>query len=221
MASRVTRKDLAPTLAAAHEWIERCLIDDGSVLTDNRLWTAPLIGEVKRAFVDHPDTGPDSFMDKLRGQLKSVSRAGHQLAAEMLWSLLLFPSNISPDLKRRHVQEVWEPSGEQLRPRGQTFDDEVVKGIGSGGTGSNNYRPLELAFLIAAAASLKQRTMVERRHILTDYDAFMDWIDTIPSEGNGSFLAWSAASARRQPQLGRPTPAADSCCTQCRPSRYL
>src|SRR5690349_713888 len=175
MASRVTRKDLAPTLAAAREWIERCLIDDGSMLSDKRLWTAPLIAEVKRAFVDRPDGGTDTFMEKLQGQLKAVSRPARQLAAEMVWSLLLFPSNNSPDIKRRHVQEIWSLAGEPLRPRGRTFEDTVLKGIGSGGAGYGNNRPRELTFLIAAAQSLKQRSVQERSRILSDYDAFMRW----------------------------------------------
>src|SRR5881392_735391 len=107
MASRIGHQDIAPTLAAAREWMERCLIDDGSMLSDKRLWTASLIEEVKRAFVDHPDTGPDTFMEKLQGQLKPASVAARQLAAEMVWSLLLFPSNNGPDIKRRHIREIW------------------------------------------------------------------------------------------------------------------
>jgi 5-methylcytosine-specific restriction enzyme B len=188
MASRVGHKDMAPTLSAAREWIGRCLIDDGSVLSDKRLWTAPFIDEVRRAFVDHPDDDPNAtFMDKLQGQLKAVSAAARQLAAEMIWSLLLFPSNNSPDIKRRHVLELWERSGEPLRPRGHTFDDDVLKGIGSGGAGYNNNRPRELTFLINAAESLKQRSEAERHHILNNYDAFIEWIDTIPSEGRRQF----------------------------------
>lgn len=187
MASRIGHKDLAPTLAAANDWMQRCLIDDGSILSNKQLWTTTLVEEVKRAFVDNPDEGDDTFIRKLQGQMKVGSAGSKQLAAEMVWILLLFPSNNSPDLKRKHVLDIWALSGETLEPRSSTFDDAVLKGIGSGGAGYNNNRYRELAYLISATQSLKEQEPAERRHVLSDYDAFIGWISSVPQEGRRQF----------------------------------
>src|SRR5690349_19374719 len=120
MASRVNHSDLAPTLGVARDWMQRCVVEDRSILTDKQLWTSTLLEEVKRAFVDHPDEGGDTFIQKLLRQMKSTSAEAQQLAAEMVWVLLLFPSNNSPDLKRNHVRAVWALSGESLATRAGT-----------------------------------------------------------------------------------------------------
>jgi hypothetical protein len=73
IARQVHNRDIAPVLAAAEGWINTCLIDDRSILSNNALWTAPLINEVYQAFVKHPDYGQDDFMTKLKGQMAPAS----------------------------------------------------------------------------------------------------------------------------------------------------
>src|SRR4051794_25725686 len=94
MAVQTNHRDISFTLKAARQWIDRCLVEDGSVFTTSALWTEGLLGKVRVAFVDHPDSGKDDFITKLKGQLKSASPSTQQLTAEMMWALLLFPSNI-------------------------------------------------------------------------------------------------------------------------------
>ena len=155
-------------------------------MEDSR-WTPALADEVHRAFVEHPDGGNDPFMTKLKGQMKSASAPAKQLMAEMLWALLLFASNIKPGTKRREVREIWEMSGQHLAENHPLLDDKVLVGVGSGGAGFNNFRPSELEFLIALVRDLKRRAESDRRHILTDYDALMGWIDTVPRKGKRQF----------------------------------
>src|SRR5919106_1883785 len=113
MARLTNKKNLSPVLEAARQWIDRCLIGNDSILGSRQLWTGPLIEEVHKAFVQNPDLGKDDFMTKLKGQMSGASAAGKQLMAEMLWALLLFPSNINADTKRRQVVEIWALSGDQ------------------------------------------------------------------------------------------------------------
>lgn len=68
MAREVHNRDIGPTLVAARQWIDTCLIADGSLFSTDALWTGPNVEEVSRAFVDHPDTGSDDFLTKLKGQ---------------------------------------------------------------------------------------------------------------------------------------------------------
>src|SRR4030095_8315580 len=107
--------------------------------------------------------------------------------AEMIWALLLFPTNIKISTKRQQVVAVWSTSGERLREDLPLLSNEVLSGIGSGGTGFNNHRWRELVFLISLVGDLKQRSLDERRTVLSEYDAFTDWIARVPQEGQRQF----------------------------------
>lgn len=187
MAREIHDRDLKHLLSAAQRWIERCLCLDKSLLTDRSLWTLPLIEELRAAFVDHPDAGEDNFMTKLQGQMQVASPAGCQLMAEMMWALLLFPSNIGPDKKRQHVQAIWSWSTETLPPDNSMFDSEVLEGVGSAGTAFNNLRWKELAYLITLAQSIKSKSAADRSAIFENYERFMEWIDSVPRDGDRQF----------------------------------
>lgn len=187
MARNVHDRDIAPALTAAERWIQACLIEDGSLFSNSQLWTAKLIDEVHAAFVDHPDFGKEDFMTKLKGQMKAASAPAQQLMAEMLWALLLFPSNMKARTKRQQVQDLWALTGQRLGDEGPLLDDHVLVGIGSGGPGFN-YWPDEMTFLIVLARDLKRHSPGERRHILTQYDKFMEWIESCPGRGVVNFV---------------------------------
>jgi 5-methylcytosine-specific restriction protein B len=187
MARQNSKRDTSPILSAGESWIAECLLKDGSVLMRGKsLWTAPLVDEVYRAFVEHPDVGADDFMTKLKRQMAAVSASAQQLTAEMLWVLLLFPSNMKARTKRQQILELWSLSGDKLPTDHPLLKDDVLVGIGSGGPGFNNYRPNELEFLIALARDLKRRNASERM-VLKNYDSFLTWIDSVPREGSRQF----------------------------------
>jgi 5-methylcytosine-specific restriction enzyme B len=186
MARLIQKRDLSPILAAANVWITKCLIEDGSIF-DGSLWTGPLVDEIYGAFVEHPDFGEDSFLVKLKGQLNAASSAAKQLTAEMLWALLLFPSNVKPATKRRQVVEMWNQSGLQLDEQQSFLMDNVLAGIGGGGAGFNALRPLELEFLVEIARHLKRMTEADRRDVLTNYGSFIAWIESVPKKGQRQF----------------------------------
>jgi hypothetical protein len=187
MARQVHHRDISPVLAAAERWINACLTEDRSVFSPKALWTDSLVSEVYQAFVKHPDYGEDDFMTKLRGQMAPVSASAQQLMAEMLWSLLLFPSNMNARTKAQQVRTLWAMSGEALPEEVPLLRDDVLAGIGSGGPGFNNYRPNEMAFLIELTRDLKTKDIPARRRILTDYEEFISWIDTVHREGSRQF----------------------------------
>ena len=184
MASKMNKWDMAPTLSAARQWIDACLIEDGSVFGPTQLWVPALVQEVRRAFVDHPDAGEGDFWSKLKGQMASASASAQQLMAEMMWALLLFPSNVKAETKRRQVREAWALSGEQLGEALPLLGDAVLRGIGSGGQGFLNHRWRETAFMIELAGNIKQLDAAARRRVFSDYDAYISWIDAVPQEGH-------------------------------------
>ncbi len=189
MARLTNWRDLTQSLQAARTWIDTCLIQDGSLFTRQSLWTPALIEEVKRAFVDHPDNSKRDFITKLKDQLASVSPDAKELAAEMLWALLLFPakSKVKPKTKREQVQEIWRLSGQPFPDGGFLLSDDVLGGIGSAGQAYNNLRWKELAYLIALLQDLKARDPAERRRILGDYDPFVSWIEDVHRDGSRQF----------------------------------
>lgn len=147
----------------------------------------PVVNELFEAFVEHPDFGNDDFMTKLKGQMKNASPPAQQLMAEMLWALLLFPSNMKARTKRQQVRDIWALPGHQLADNHPLLEDQVFVGIGSGGPGFNNYRPNELEYLITLVRDMKQKNEAERRRVLTDYDAFLGWIGAVPRKGSRQF----------------------------------
>jgi hypothetical protein len=187
MARRFLHHDSSDVLAASEQWIQNCLIADGSVFSTGSLWTAPLVTEVITAFVDHPDLGDDDFIAKLKRQMRGASPAAQRLMAEMLWALLLFTSKMKASTKIKQIREIWALSGGMLEENHPQLSDQILAGIGSGGPGFNNYRPKELEYLISLVQDLKQKSELERQRILTGYDAFMNWIEVVPRKGSRQF----------------------------------
>lgn len=187
MARKFLKRDSSPILAAAEKWIGTCLIEDRSLFLADSRWTLPLVDEVFKAFVEHPDFGDDDFMTKLKGQMKNASTPGKQLMTELLWALLLFPSNMKSRTKRQQIRDVWGLSGQTLSENHPLLADEVLVGIGSGGPGFNNYRPNELEYLISLVRDLKHKAESERKRIFADYDAFLNWIESVSRKGSRQF----------------------------------
>src|ERR1051325_853513 len=124
----------AAIFALVDRWRQDCLIDDGSVFSAGTLWTLEHARELIRHFVDNPDEGDRSFGEKLKDQLVPVSSGAKQLMAEMLWVMMLFPSNISAERKADLVKEVWAWSGPPLNEATKPLES-FGEGIGSGGIG--------------------------------------------------------------------------------------
>ena len=189
MARTTNDNNLKPVIDAYQQWIRDCLVGDGSIFSSASLWTLEHVAEVKKSFVDHPDTGPDDFPTKLNRQMKNASATAKQLMAEMLWALLAWPTSeqISVQTKVEQIEGVWSLSGAVLPKSSPMLSEEVLDGIGSGGIGYNNNRWRELTFLIELTSYLKQRTSTDREKLFSDYQAFLDWMEQVPMVGNRQF----------------------------------
>lgn len=96
--------------------------------------------------------------------------------AEMMWVMLLFPSNVGATKKRENVLTIWSWSGDSLKEGHRLLSDEVLDGIGSGGVAFNTYRWLEVGFLIGALRDFTQRDEGDRTVILDDPWEFSGWL---------------------------------------------
>lgn len=173
--------DTRPIYQAADLWRKKSLLADGSVLASGeKLWTSPLLNELDQRFVQNPDAGDGNFLSKLKVQLSAGSPECKKLMAEIIWLLLLFPSNVGAAKKRENVLTIWSWSGEVLDDQHSLIQDEALGGIGSAGTAYNTFRWLELSFLIGAVQDLKGRGTDERSDILGNPWSFSGWLASLP-----------------------------------------
>lgn len=180
--------DAEPVFAAAAQWRDRCLIGDGSILFPGaELWTASTIAEVRSGFSDGREEGADSFLVKLGRQLTGASDAARELAAELLWILLLFPSKIGAEKKRENIEEILSWRTERRPPDHQFLSDEVMSGLGSAGTAFNTHRPLEFSYLLNLVARLKDLAPAERQTVLAEPWAFSRFLTGASADGRRQF----------------------------------
>lgn len=175
--------DEPPILDAIQHWKRRCFLSDGSVFSNSSLWSIPNLTTLAEHFSQNPILGDETFLRKFRRQLESTSGPIKQLSAELLWLLLLFPSNITGTRKRQNVMEVWSWSGEILNgshPLLMLLDH----GIGGAGQAFNQRRDLELTFAIRVIKSWKESQNELGPSLLEDPWAFGTWLDGIPDAPN-------------------------------------
>src|SRR5262245_52070253 len=139
----MTRWHAAPeVLDAVARWKARCLLGDGSILTDRRLWTLDTFVQLDRYYVHNLSFGEGDFFGKLEGQLGPASVSAKQLAAELLWILFIFVADkaMGGASKRRGIKRVWEWSGEPLPTNDQELGAVLDRGIGGPGPAFNTLR---------------------------------------------------------------------------------
>ena len=94
--AKISTHPIAPILETAKRWKKDCLIGDGSLFSKSHLWALDNINQFKNYFVDNLIYGNDqTFYEKFEIQLANAPAEVKQLSAEMIYVLLLFPSNIT------------------------------------------------------------------------------------------------------------------------------
>lgn len=183
MASWRGNPEVGAVLNASAAWRSRCFEDDGSILGDERLWTADNLTALRDLFRANPIIGADrSFFDKLREQLVGAPPHLSHLAAEVVWLLLLFPHNskYGAERKAERVMEVWAFPGSGVTPH---LDEAALMGVGKPGPAYLARFPDEFGFLLDAMAAWKTRPEADRVALLSDAEApwrFAEWLATVP-----------------------------------------
>jgi 5-methylcytosine-specific restriction protein B len=108
-------------------------------------WTLEGFRALEQHYVLNPDAGDGAFLEKLREQLASAQPKVIRLAAEMMWVMVLCPSNLQAANKRDQVVPVWGWSGATLT-ESPWLEDGVLVGVGSAGQGFNTNRWKEWSF---------------------------------------------------------------------------
>lgn len=170
-------------LDAAQRWRDRCLLADGSIFSERRLWTLENLGYLERHFVQNLDTGTGTFLEKLEEQLRPSPAATKQLAAELMWILYLSVSenSILGGTKRLQIRQIWEWSGEALPDEPEALGDVLDDGVANPGTGFQTHRWRELAFAIQLAQAWKRLAAGEQERLIRNPWEFARWVDAQPS----------------------------------------
>jgi hypothetical protein len=165
-----SQKQTPQILKAADAWRQKCLLHDGSIFSDQNLWTKQNIGDLRKLFVDNPILGADkSFYDKLHEQIGNAKPEICQLASEAIWLLLLFvyEGSVGIDKKRERIAEVWKFSGETL-PGSEQLADDCLKGLANPGISFLTRMWLEYGFLLVVMEAWKSLPSSEQSRLLSD-----------------------------------------------------
>jgi 5-methylcytosine-specific restriction protein B len=170
----------------AKEFLEMCLFQGQSVLTDKSVWTSKHCDELVVHFVDNLDEGDGDFFEKLETQLVNTSANTKILASEMLWLMFLCPSNTGAMSKRSSIERVFSWSGYQIEAskKEQYLSDNALYGIGSAGTAFNTLRWRELVYLIRFTAGFLKLNQQEKMGLLSDHLRFSEWLEQLPENEN-------------------------------------
>jgi len=184
-----TPPDDTPTIDAAAKWRELCLARDGSLFSDAPVWTMSAIGALQRSFVDSPDDGDRTFLEKLHDQLRDCEPSAKKLAGEMLWVWCLFPiqAAVRAETKRDLIRTVWEWSGEKLPTTHLLLGAALETGVGRAGVAYSTRRWAELAYLIRVTHRIKEFDNARRAELLSDPWKFAALLDEVAGDDNPQF----------------------------------
>lgn len=167
----------------AERWVEVALRNDDSLFTpETPVWSLEVLQEVRRHFIDQPDEGDRSFLEKLRDQLDGASPAAHQLMGEALYVHFLPVRNVHGPTKRSLVNTVlgWSTSPVSIPA---SLDKVLDDGIFNVGMAFHTFRPFQLQLILELAEALKKLEPDERSAVLEDPWAFKELLFSIPIHG--------------------------------------
>lgn len=177
------RSESKAVYEAVAMWAEICLRHGGSMFGEGQIWTSENFARLNADFVENLLEDDRSFTDKLQEQLEESPPEVKRLAAEMLWLMMLFPSNVSYDAKLRLVSTVHVWSGSSLPLEHQDLRALSV-GVGSTGQAYNQHRWRELTLLVRAMIAWGALSDDERVNLLSDGWRFAAWLDRTPDAKN-------------------------------------
>ena len=174
-------KDAETILDAADHWKQRCLLGQGSILTDRSLWTLANFQELQALYVENlDDESSDSFVVKLGRQLASGSADAKCLWAEMDWvyRLIVHRGSVKPDTKRKRIGEVWKWSERRFPDDHKLLDDAVLgMGVVNPSIGYWALSWMEYRFFVVAMVSWFSLAADRKRYLLGRAWDFASWLD--------------------------------------------
>lgn len=174
-------------LEAADIWKQRCLMDGQSIFQLGNIWTLKNINLLIEHYVYNLDEGDGNFNQKLEQQLARTTDATKILCAEIIWLMLLCPSNIGPKKKRENIERILSWANHQLPYDESLLGDEALRGIGSGGTAYNNLRWKELVYCILLLKEFFSLSPQQQSALLEDGHSFAQFCEGVEDNEHRQF----------------------------------
>jgi len=174
--------DTAAVYHYANQWVEKSLIEGTSLLwPSEQLWNTSNLNAFKACFIENVDDSSEIFETKLQGQLKGQKREVVQLACELVYLYLLFPSTITFRRKKELLKTI--ASFADI-----TLDDQngaliaLEHGIGGPGIAYNTRRYYEIRYLAMFADKVLQLPEDGRASIISDHLKVRDMLDALKED---------------------------------------
>jgi MoxR-like ATPase len=182
------RSHAIAVLKAAEIWKENCLLHEGSLLSEESIWTSGNSAALLQAFVGDRPKASEGFIDKLKQQLTKAPPGVQKLGAEALWLLYLFVSKdqMGASAKRERIQQIWSLSAGKL-PSSPLLTDEILSGIARPGAAFMTKMPDELEYLLTVIQVFKALPKERREDVLRDPWQFGEWVDRQPGSQRRPF----------------------------------
>lgn len=160
--------------------IDDCIAGGGSLFTpQSSIWTTENLDELKRAFVDRPDTGADDFFAKLDQQLADASPDAIQLFAEIFTLNVLPLYDYLGATKVKHIERVLTKCSPAV-----ALPDDVAHAMDGrifrGGRAFMSRRWAQIGFLIEFTRHFRALPENERASALADPLTFRDIVHDAP-----------------------------------------
>ena len=172
----MSRQQATAILDAAEQWKQRCLLDGGSLFTDERLWTRDHFEQLRIHVVENAGAGSDRFWERLRRLLDPAPPEAKRLWAEMTWAFYLIASEIPPEEKHDHIARVWEWSGSTLPEDHWALREEVLTGCSRWGSGTFANRWREVCGIVSAMIAWFSLPRPRRDALSDDAWGFAEWL---------------------------------------------
>ena len=176
MGSKKTHDGAEKVYEAAQRWVDRALRADGSLFTPgNDIWSSRWLGELRTRFLDRPDEGGDTFLEKLQRQLEGSPPQVYQLMGEALYCYFLVVWTKDSANEQRVIDAVlgWSPAPVAIPP---DLVAGLTPGIANPGVAFHTYRPFQVGFLIEFAEQFKAREPGDQKRLLHDPWEFKDFL---------------------------------------------
>lgn len=160
---------------------------DGSIFSDEALWTPDNIGKLRDRFTgDNLIVGKElSLFEKVEKQLEGAEPEVIRLAAEAFWFLYLIVNEggLNLETKRNRIKQIWELSGLPM-PDNDYLTDSVLKGTANPGFRYLQNLYSELPPLLDVVAEWKSLPDDRKASLIGHaHWNFAEWVDS-HAEGN-------------------------------------
>ncbi|MDQ0635078.1 5-methylcytosine-specific restriction protein B [Arthrobacter pascens] len=162
-------------------FVQRGLREGSSVFDPDRdVWTVPAISELRTRFIEAPDAGEGTFVDKLRLQLAEAADEARLLMAELVtWQVLpIYEGAIGFGKKKERISAILQTMDEPAM-----IPDQVLSGLKTGVVHpgqamlSNTFQAM--ALLLSVVEAYLQSPIEVQQQVLSDPWAWKSFVFSV------------------------------------------